>query len=600
MFKFTIRNNQSTPMNYKLKTADQYEKKNPFMLALRRLVPLLAQEKRNVYIALTMMLINSTATLVGPIIIAETIDGAIKNHDMQALLMRTGLLGLVYVVALSANYTQIVTMGRVGRRVLFRLRNTLFSKLQSLPVAFFNQNTAGDIISRINSDTEKLNNFFAQALVQFLGNLFLIVGAGIFLLSLHLQLGLVALIPAIGIAIVTRLIGGYVSRSTVRSLQTLGVLSGEIQESIINFRIIAAFNRQDYFQEKFKSVNEENYRASVKAGVASNVATPIYTFASQIAQLLVLLAGIFFIQQGSLTIGLLVAFLLYVQNFYFPLRQLAQIWSSWQLALAGLDRISEVLSMESDMKIVSDAKKDESGHLLEFKSVSFAYPEGKEVLKDISLILEKGKTYALVGPTGGGKTTTASLMARLYDPTFGQIVLDGRDIRSYADEERVGIVGFILQDPFLFTGTVRDNIVYGNDVYAEYTDQQLQAVLDEEGLASLLARFEDGLATKVMSSGESISLGQKQLIAFMRAVLRHPKLLILDEATANIDTVTEQLLEDILRKLPKETTKVIIAHRLNTIEDADEIFFVSGSTVTQAGSMQHAVDMLMHSDTNKS
>lgn len=587
-------------MNYKLKTADQYEKKNPLMLALRRLVPLLAQEKRNVYIALTMMLINSTATLVGPIIIAKTIDGAIKNHDMQTLFMRTGLLGLVYIVALTANYTQIVTMGKVGRRVLFRLRNTLFSKLQSLPVAFFNQNTSGDIISRINSDTEKLNNFFAQALVQFLGNLFLIVGAGIFLLSLHIQLGLVALIPAIGIAIVTRIIGGYVSRSTVRSLQTLGVLSGEIQESITNFRIIAAFNKQDYFQEKFKSVNEENYRASVKAGVASNIATPIYTFASQIAQLLVLLAGIFFIQQGSLTIGLLVAFLLYVQNFYFPLRQLAQIWSSWQLALAGLDRISEVLSMESNMKIISDAKKDELQHLLEFRNVSFAYPEGKEVLKNISLILEKGKTYALVGPTGGGKTTTASLMARLYDPTQGHIFLDGKDIRSYKDADRASVVGFILQDPFLFTGTVRDNIVYGNDGYVEHTEEQLRIVLEQEGLSSLLARFEDGLATKVMSSGESVSLGQKQLIAFMRAVLRHPTLLILDEATANIDTVTEQLLEEILRKLPKETTKVIIAHRLNTIEDADEIFFVSGGGVVQAGSMQHAVDMLMHSDTDKS
>ena len=587
-------------MNYKLKTTDQYEKKNPLILAIRRLVPLMAPEKRNVYIALAMMFINSTATLAGPIIIAKTIDGAIKQHDMMGLIMRTALLGMVYIVALGANYTQIVTMGKVGRRVLFQLRNTLFSKLQSLPVAFFNQNTAGDIISRINSDTEKLNNFFAQALVQFLGNLFLIVGAGIFLLSLNIKLGLVALIPAIGIAIVTRMISGYVSRSTVRSLQTLGTLSAEIQESITNFRIIAAFNKQDYFQEKFELVNEENYAASVKAGVASNIATPIYGFASQIAQLLVLLAGVYFITQGALSIGLLVAFLLYVQNFYFPLRQLAQIWSSWQLALAGLDRISEVLGMESDMKTLPSKGKDESGNLLEFKNVSFMYPEGKEVLKDISLILEKGKTYALVGPTGGGKTTTASLMARLYDPTKGEVFLDGMDIRSYEDGERAVMIGFILQDPFLFTGTVRDNIVYGNDTYFEYTNDQLQVLLEQEGLSELLARFEDGLATKVMSSGESISLGQKQLIAFMRAVLRHPKLLILDEATANIDTVTEQLLENILRKLPQETTKVIIAHRLNTIEDADEIFFVGGGAVTLAGSMQHAVEMLMHGDTKKS
>ena len=586
-------------MNYKLKTAAQYKKKNPLILAIKRLVPLLAQEQRSVYVALTAMLINSTATLVGPIVIAKTIDGAIREKDLHALFVHTAILAIIYIVALGANYAQIVTMGKVGRRVLFRLRNNLFGRLQSLPVAFFNQNTAGDIISRINNDTEKLNNFFAQALVQFLGNIFLIAGAGIFLLSLHVQLGLVALIPAAGIIIVTRLIGGWVNRSNVRSLQTLGNLSSEVQESITNFRVIAACNKQDYFQEKFQSVNTTNYDASVHAGVASNLATPIYAFASQGAQLLTLLAGIYFIQQGSLTIGLLVAFLLYVQNFYFPLRQLAQIWSSWQIALAGLDRISEVLAMRSNMKRIRDAKTEGKGHLLEFRNVSFAYPGGEEVLHNVSFRLEPGKTYALVGPTGGGKTTTASLMARLYDPVDGKILLKGKDIRSYPSSERVTSIGFILQDPFLFTGTVRDNIIYGNDAYTHHTNEQLQAILDEEGLSNLLARFEDGLATKVLSSGESISLGQKQLVAFMRAVLRHPELLILDEATANIDTVTEKLLEDILQKLPSHTTKVIIAHRLNTIDDADEIYFVSGGNVVRAGSMQEAVAMLTHGGNSK-
>ncbi|MEO6077975.1 MAG: ABC transporter ATP-binding protein, partial [Candidatus Andersenbacteria bacterium] len=471
--------------------------------------------------------------------------------------------------------------------------NTLFGKLQSLPVAFFNQNTAGDIISRINSDTEKLNNFFAQALVQFLGNIFLIVGAGVFLLSLNIKLGLIALIPAVGIAIITRLITPWVSRTSVKSLQTLGNLSAEVQESISNFRVIAAFNRQDYFREKFHDVNTENYKASVHAGVASNVATPIYALASQAAQLFVLLAGLYFIQKNQLSIGLLVAFLLYVQNFYFPLRQLAQIWSTWQLALAGLERISEVLGMKSDMKQLENAKEHESEYLAEFKHVSFAYPDGKKVLQDVSFYLEAGKTYAFVGPTGGGKTTTASLMARLYDPTGGEIFLSGKDIKAYPAQERANKIGFILQDPFLFTGTVRDNIVYGNDEYSTYTDSQLRELIETEGLSELLARFEEGLDTKVMSSGESISLGQKQLIAFIRAMLRHPELLILDEATANIDTVTEQLLEEILSKLPKTTTKVIIAHRLNTISNADEIFFINEGSVVMAGSMEHAVEMLM-------
>ena len=231
--------------------------------------------------------------------------------------------------------------------------------------------------------------------------------------------------------------------------------------------------------------------------------------------------------------------------------------------------------------------------LIEFRDVSFAYPNGKDVLRHDSFRLEKGKTYALVGPTGGGKTTTASLLARLYDPTEGVVLLDGRDIRTFTPAERAQKIGFILQDPILFTGTVRDNILYGNAAYKDYSNEELAAVLHESGLETLLTRFDEGLDTKVTLAGDGISLGQKQLIAFIRAVLRNPELLILDEATANIDTVTEKMLEDILRRLPDTTTRVIIAHRLNTIENADEIFFVNAGEIVRAGSLEQAVDLLL-------
>ncbi len=221
-------------------------------------------------------------------------------------------------------------------------------------------------------------------------------------------------------------------------------------------------------------------------------------------------------------------------------------------------------------------------------------PAGQEVLKGGTFTLQRGKTYALVGPTGGGKTTTASLMARLYDPTGGRVLLDGRDIRSYHPEGRSRKVGFILQEPFLFTGTIRDNILYGNETFQAYANEHIVGLLTARNLDGLLARFGQGLETRVASTGDAISLGQKQLIAFMRAVLRDPEILILDEATANIDTVTEQLLEEILAKLPPSTTKVIIAHRLNTIANADEIFFINSGDITPAGSMQHALDMLLH------
>ena len=509
------------------------------------------------------------------------------------MLLSSLVLLAVYLVGIAASYTQILTMGGVGRRVLFGLRNALFTKLQELPLAFFNENKAGDLISRLNNDTDKLNQFVGQALMQFAGSLFLMTGVAVFVLSLDIRLGIAALLPAFGVLAITKISSGWVKRKNLKSLQSLGGLSSEVQENLQNFKVIVAFHRMDYFQRKFKTANDANYAASVSAGFANNIFMPMYGFSNHLAQLLVVAYGIVLIDSGRLTAGLLIGFLLYVNNFYGPMRQLATVWSSFQLALAALDRISEVLALESDMPVIAASPAD-SDAVLELRNVHFKYPGGKEVLRNVDLRLEKGRSYALVGPTGGGKTTTASLMARLYDPTEGTVFLNGLDIRSIPPAERGRKVGVIPQDPFFFTGTVGENILYGNEEYANYSPQELGAVLEKSNLSGLLSRFPEGLETKVAASGNSISLGQKQLIAFMRATLRKPELLILDEATANIDTVTEQMLEEILERLPSETTKVIIAHRLNTIDKVDQIFFVNSGEVTLAGSMEHALDMLLH------
>ncbi len=595
MFRLKIRNEAQVTMNYNLnQAATALEQKKSTLSALRKLLDLIREEKRTLILAFIIIFVNAGLSLLAPYLIGHTIDTYIQSKQFDGVIRYSAILLVLYLTTFATNYLQMIMMGGVGIRMLFSLRNAVFTKLQELPVDFFNQNKAGDLISRINNDTDKLNQFFSQSLMQFISSIFTMIGSGIFLVSINPELGLAALIPALVIWIFTKSISPWVKRKNAANLKSTGGLSAEIQESLNNFKVIIAFNRRDYFRKRFDEANQKNYSTAVSAGLANNIFTPVYGLSANIGQLVVLAFGIYLITTGKFTIGLLVGFLAYINNFYHPLRQLAALWASFQTAMAGWDRISQILSLETDLTVGPSHCTDQTTALLSFRNVSFTYPNGKEVLHHVSFNLERGKTYAFVGPTGGGKTTTASLIARLYDGTKGLIFLDGKDIRAFEPAERTQKIGFILQEPFLFTGTVRDNILYGNREYQNLSNEELTRVINESGLESLLSRFDDGLDSKVQTTGDGISLGQKQLIAFMRAVLRKPELLILDEATANIDTITEQLLENILQKLPDTTTRVIIAHRLNTIENADEIFFVNSGEVLRAGSLEDAVNLLLH------
>lgn len=581
-------------MNYNLNTpsGDKGQKKKTFR-SLKTLIWHMVEDKKILLIAFIAMLIAAVLSLLGPVLIGHTIDTYVQTKQYHGVLVFSAILLGMYLISLVAGYLQAKLMGTVGQNMLYNLRNSLFDKLQSLPLDFFNQNKAGDLISRINNDTDKINQFFSQSLMQFVRSILIMIGAAIFLLSINLPLGAAVLAPAAVLWIFTRFISPWVKELNTVNLKNLGYLSSEVQESLSNFKVVVAFNRRDYFRKRFGEANKNNYKSAVKAGVANNLFMPVYTFFANIGQMIVLTFGIYLIANNRFTIGLLISFIAYVSNFYNPLRQLASLWANFQVALAAWDRILRIINMENNLPVLDKAKQEKKGSFLEFRDVSFSYPDGTDVLHNIDFKLEKGKTYAFVGPTGGGKTTTASLIARLYDPTQGKVLLDGRDIRTYQSDEKVGKIGFILQEPYLFSGTVRDNILYGNEKYQDLKNGELAAILRESGLDDLLKRFDQGLETKVDSTHDEISLGQKQLLAFMRAVLRKPDLLILDEATANIDTVTEKLLENIVQKLPSSTTKVIIAHRLSTIANADEIYFINTGSLTRAGSLDDAVKMLM-------
>jgi ATP-binding cassette subfamily B protein len=389
-------------MNYSLNKTD-LTKKTSTWEAAKKLWPLIVEEKKIMLAALFAVIINSVLSLFALRLIAHTVDTYIIHGDFHGVLVFAGIILVMYLFGLVTSYMQTRLMGGVGQRVLFRLRNQIFNKLQALPIAFFNQNQAGDLISRINNDTDKINQFFSQALVQFIGSIFLMVGAGVFLLSINLRLGAATLAPAVLLLIITRVLSPWVKKKNLSSAQSLGGMSSEIQESLNNFKVIIAFNRRDYFKKRFQEVNDTNYKAAIGAGIANNTFTPIYGLASNLGQLIVLAYGIALIGAGQFSIGLLISFILYANNFYNPLRQLAQLWASFQAALASWDRIHEILVLETDLPTVEGSTTASDNAVLKFKNVSFKYPGGKEVLHKINLNLEKGKTYALVAQPAAAK-----------------------------------------------------------------------------------------------------------------------------------------------------------------------------------------------------
>jgi ATP-binding cassette subfamily B protein len=346
-------------MKYNLNDLQASAPKSSTWSSLGKLLKLISHERRNLFLALGAILANSGLNLYAPYLIGKTIDKYIftPHKDYHGVLVNCGILLCMYGLAFFASYSQTITMGGVGQRMLFTLRNAIFNKLQLLPVGFFNQNKAGDLISRINNDTDKLNQFFSQSLMQFIGSIATMLGAGIFLLAINIKLGAGTLVPGVIILVFTWLTSAWVKRKNARNLKTAGGMSAEIQESLTNFKVIIAFNRRDYFRKRFEEANKENYDTAIGAGIANNFYVPVYQLFSSFAQLIVFAYGVYLISIGDFGPGLLISYFSYANQFYNPLRQLAALWSGFQVAMAGWDRIEQIPHCSSSGMFISATTK---------------------------------------------------------------------------------------------------------------------------------------------------------------------------------------------------------------------------------------------------
>ncbi len=538
---------------------------------------LLSTYRTSIALAMSAAVLAAGLQLWAPALVAAAIDGPIAEGDLAGLARYAGILLAVAAAAFVAQGSQVYRLGGVGQRVVFDLRKALFDKLLTLPVGFFTTEQTGDLISRLANDSEKLAQFFSMSLSRFVGSLVTTVGAGLCLLGVNLKLGAVALAPALLMLIGTGILAPKLRSLNRTSLEAGGQLSARVTEGLEQFRVVVAFDRRDLLVEDLERASATQFEAAKSAGYRNALLAPFYTFCSQCGQLLVLGYGLVLMAQDELTVGLLIAAMAYLSRFYDPLRQLAALWATLQAALSAYDRLQELLAREERLEVVSRPSEPAPGDapLLEFDQVSFAYRPDEPVLHRISLRFRPGRTYALVGPTGGGKTTMASLMARLFDPTEGQVRFRGLPLQSLTAEERSQKIGYILQEPKLLGETVGENV----------------SALPEE-VAHL---FPDGLATE----SDGLSAGQRQVVAFVRAVERQPELLILDEATANVDPATERLLELLLDRLPPTATTVVIAHRLQTVERAHRILFVNNGRTLEPEGLDAALE-LFRQDTRRS
>jgi ATP-binding cassette subfamily B protein len=531
-------------------------------------------------IAILALLGATAVSLAPPYLVGRTVD-EVKRGDTSTLGWLVGAFVAAGVLGIAFSYAQTYFTGWTGERMLADLRNQLFRHLQRLSLGFYERNRAGVIISRLTNDVEALDQLVTDGVTSLVQNTLTLVGTAVILFFLDWRLALATLTVMPAMALATAWFRKRSGRAYKAVRETLGAVTATLAEDIAGMRVLQTFTRERAAQENFRDVSDTYRTSNMQTVVLNGVYFPVVDFLSSAATAVVLGYGGYLAFNGDMSIGVPVAFLGYLANFFDPVQQLSQLYNTFLSAVAALDKITDLMDEEPEVQDADDAV--ELAHIdgrVAFEDVRFAYGRGPEVLHGIDLDVPAGTTVALVGHTGAGKSTIAKLLARFYDPTAGRITIDGDDLRHVHQSSLRHQLGIVPQEGFLFAGTVAENIAFARP---GATRDQVVAAASAVGADEFIERLEDGYETQLGERGSRLSLGQRQLVAFARALLADPRILILDEATSSVDIGTERKIEAALRRLLHGRTAFIIAHRLSTIRDADLIVALEDGLVVEQG-----------------
>lgn len=556
---------------------------------ISRMLSYLRPHQWKMLAALLLTLAESGLTLLTPYLVKVAIDQYITPGFSDGLLTIALQIAAAYIVLFIVSSGQRYILSWVGQKVLSTLRGDLFRHLQRLQPGYHDRHIVGVTVSRVINDVAEINELLSQGVITLLGDLVVLAGIIIIMLTMNAKLALLTFLVLPLMFLATWLFSRQARIAFRETRSRVAAVVGDLAEDINGMRAIQAFTQEEASQTRFEQVNRENRNAYISAMNLSFVFLPAVEFLGMLATVIVLWFGGHFVLQETVTLGVLVAFLNYVTRFFQPIQELSRMYTTFQSAMAGGEQVFKLLDTPLEITDASDAGEllDIQG-MITFDHVTFQYrPDTPVVLNDINLVIEPGKTAAVVGPTGAGKTTIANLITRFYEVSSGKILIDNRDIRSVTMQSLRKQVRIISQDPFLFSRSIRENICYG---MPDATDEAIEEAARKANAHEFITHLPDRYNTRILEGGVNLSQGQRQLISIARALLTDPRVLILDEATANIDTITEILIQEALARLLKDRTAVVIAHRLSTVRSADWVYVIDKGHIAEQGTHTDLID----------